>query len=84
MVPHRQEIEGRHTPHLSFTTGFRNTNYNRAGSDPQAVVYALKSFPMNIFVSPEVMRWALRCVEAARDEVLDSKPGTKNGPGAGW
>ncbi len=69
-----RRIEGRHTPHLSFTTGFRNANYNRDGFDPEAVVYALKSFPMNVFVTPEIMRWTLRCVHAARDEVLRSKP----------
>ncbi len=62
--------EGQPTPHLSFTTGFRNTTYNRDGTDPEAVVYALKSFPMNVFVDGAVMAWALRCVLAARDEVL--------------
>jgi hypothetical protein len=67
-----KRIEGRYTPHLSFTTGFRNANYNRDGSDPEAVVYALKSFPMNVFVTPESMRWALHCVHAARDEVVSS------------
>lgn len=62
--------EGQPTPHLSFTTGFRNTTYNRDGTDPEAVVYALKSFPMNVFVDGAVMAWALRCVLAARDEVM--------------
>ena len=69
-----RKIEGRSTPHLSFTTGFRNASYNRDGLDPEAVVYALKSFPMNVFVTPEIMRWTLRCVHAARDEVLTSTP----------
>jgi L-2,4-diaminobutyrate decarboxylase len=57
---------------MSFSTGFRNANYNRDGTDSEAVVYALKSFPMNVFVTPEIMQWVLRCVHAARDEVLKS------------
>ena len=67
-----KKIEGKHTPYMSFSTGFRNTNYNRDGADSEAVVYALKSFPMNVFVTPEIMQWALRCVHAARDEVSKS------------
>jgi hypothetical protein len=65
-------LDGKYTPHLSFTTGFRTATYDRDGSDPAATVYALKSFPMNVFVTPEVMQWALHCVHAARDEVLAS------------
>ena len=69
------KLEGRFTPHMSYTTGFRNAAYNRDGSDAEAVVYALKSFPMNVFVTPETMRWALRCVLMARDEVMKVMPG---------
>ena len=65
-----KKIEGKYTPYMSFTTGFRNANYNRDGVDSEAVVYALKSFPMNVFVTPEIMQWVLCCVQAARDEVL--------------
>jgi glutamate/tyrosine decarboxylase-like PLP-dependent enzyme len=65
-----KKIDGQPTPYLSFSTGFRNASYNRDGTDSEAVVYALKSFPMNVFVTPEIMQWALRCVGAARDEVL--------------
>ena len=65
-----KKIDGKHTPYMSFSTGFRNTNYNRDGADAEAVVYALKSFPMNVFVTPEIMQWMLRCVQAARDEVV--------------
>jgi glutamate/tyrosine decarboxylase-like PLP-dependent enzyme len=65
-----KQLEGRYTPHLSFSTGFRPTTYNRDGTDTGAVVYALKSFPMNVSVTPEIMQWALHCVQAARDEVL--------------
>ena len=67
-----KKIDGKYTPYMSFSTGFRNTEYNRDGTDAEAVVYALKSFPMNVFVTPEIMQWALRCVEAARDEVSKS------------
>jgi hypothetical protein len=54
---------------MSFSTGFRNTTYNQDGSDADAVIYALKIFPMNVFVNPEIMEWALHCVHAARNEV---------------
>jgi hypothetical protein len=55
---------------MSFSTGFRNAEYNLDGADSDAVVYALKSFPMNVFVTPEIMQWALHCVHKARDDVL--------------
>jgi hypothetical protein len=67
-----KKIDGKYTPYMSFSTGFRNTEYNRDASDPDAVIYALKSFPMNVFVTPEIMQWVLHCVGAARDEVLKS------------
>ncbi len=57
---------------MSFSTGFRNAEYNLDGTDADAVIYAIKSFPMNVFVTPEIMKWALHCVHAARDEVLKS------------
>ncbi|MGY4398838.1 L-2,4-diaminobutyrate decarboxylase [Sphingomonas sp. UYAg733] len=66
-----KQIDGKYTPYMSFSTGFRDTLYNRDGTDTEAVVYALKSFPMNVFITPETMHWALRCVEEARDEVLN-------------
>jgi hypothetical protein len=67
-------IDGKYTPHMSFTTGFRTATYNQNGADAESVVYALKIFPMNVFVTPEIMRWALTCVRAARDEVVRSLP----------
>ena len=65
-----KKIDGKYTPYMSFTTGFRNADYNRDGKDAEAVIYALKSFPMNVFVTPETMEWMLHCVRAARDAVL--------------
>ena len=65
-----KQIDGKFTPYMSFSTGFRNTEYNLDGSDPEAVVYAIKAFPMNVFVTPAIMKWALHCVNAARDDVL--------------
>lgn len=65
-----KQLHGQYTPHLSYSTGFRAVNYNRDGNDDKAVVYALKSFPMNVFITPAVMRWTLACVREARDEVL--------------
>jgi len=65
-----KQIDGKFTPYMSFSTGFRNTEYNIDGSDTEAVIYAIKAFPMNVFVTPAIMKWALYCVNAARDEVL--------------
>jgi L-2,4-diaminobutyrate decarboxylase len=65
-----KKINGKYTPYLSYSTGFRNTEYNIDGKDPDEVIFALKAFPMNVFVTPEIMKWTLHCVAAARDEVL--------------
>lgn len=65
-----KKIDGKYTPWMSFSTGFRAAEYNRDEKDPEEVVFALKSFPMNVFVTPEIMKWMLHCVHAARDEVL--------------
>jgi L-2,4-diaminobutyrate decarboxylase len=67
-----KKLHGKHTPYMSFSTGFRNANYNADGEDAEAVVYALKSFPMNVFITPEIMKWTLDCVHAARDEVMNA------------
>ena len=67
-----KKIDGKYTPYMSFSTGFRNTEYNLDGKDTDAVIFAIKTFPMNVFVTPEIMKWALHCVHAARDEVLKS------------
>ncbi len=63
-------VNGKHTPYLSYTTGFRVTEYNRDATDPKAVIYALKIFPMNVHIEPVLMRHVLDCVLAARDEVM--------------
>ncbi len=63
-------IEGKHTPYISFTTGFRNTGYHRDGNDADAVVYALKSYLRNVFVTQETIDWLLLCIGLARDAVL--------------
>ena len=63
-------IDGCCTPYMSFSTGFRTTNYNREETDPEAKIFAIKSFPMTVFCTPEVMQHTLKCVAAARDEVL--------------
>ncbi|HUO91035.1 MAG TPA: hypothetical protein VMU08_17825, partial [Rhizomicrobium sp.] len=63
------KVDDQYTPYMSFSTGFRVADYNRDGADPDAVVYALKMFPMNVHCSPQTMKHALKCVAAARDAV---------------
>ena len=65
-----KKVKGKFTPWMSFSTGFRTTEYNRDEQDSEELVFALKSFPMNVFVTPESMRHVIDCVHAARDEVL--------------
>ena len=62
-------IDGQPTPYLSFTTGFRVTEYNRDATDPEAVIFALKIYPMNVHIEPRLMRHVLNCILAARDAV---------------
>lgn len=68
-----KKIDGQYTPWMSFSTGFRVTEYNRDEKDADEVVFALKSFPMNPFVTPDIMKHTIRCVHAARDEVMKSR-----------
>ena len=69
-----KKIDGKYTPYMSFGTGFRNAAYNREGSDAEAVICALKVFPMNVFITPEMMQWVVYCVHEARDAVLSDAP----------
>lgn len=65
-----KKINGHCTPYLSFSTGFRTTEYNRDMKDGEAVIYAIKMFPMNVYITSEVMDHVLNCISAARDEVM--------------
>ena len=64
-----KKISGQCTPYLSFSTGFRTVEYNRDMKDKEAVVYAIKIFPLNVHITPEIMDHVLECIVAARDEV---------------
>ncbi|MGE5341227.1 MAG: pyridoxal phosphate-dependent decarboxylase family protein [Candidatus Omnitrophota bacterium] len=63
-------IDGCQITYTSLSTGFRPTMYNRDESDPNAMIYALKSFPMNVFIDAESMETLIKVVNAARDEVI--------------
>jgi hypothetical protein len=67
-----KQINGLYTPYISFSTGFRVTEYNRDATDPEAVIFALKVFPMNVHIEPALMRHVITCVLAARDHVLSN------------
>lgn len=68
-----KKINGQHTPYMSFSTGFRVTEYNRDASNPEAMVFALKIYPMNVHLTHEIMQHAVDCVIAARNEVLGAQ-----------
>lgn len=63
------KIDGKPTPHIAYSTGFRNASLNEDGSDAEGTVYALKTYPMNVYNNPSVMDHVITCVLAARDEV---------------
>lgn len=65
-----KKINGQCTPYLSFSTGFRTVEYNRDMTDTEAVIYAIKMFPLNVHITPDIMDHVLDCVIAARDEVM--------------
>nr|WP_252860697.1 hypothetical protein [Edwardsiella ictaluri] len=68
-----KKINGKYTPYMSFSTGFRVTKYNRDAHDPDATVFALKVYPMNVHLTHEIMQHVVDCVTAARNEVLGIK-----------
>lgn len=63
------KVNGKHVPHIAYSTGFRTASWNEEGSDPEGTVYALKTYPMNVYNNPEVMQHVIDCVLAARDAV---------------
>lgn len=67
---------GAYAPYTSYSTGFRPAAYNRDESDQEAMVYALKSFPMNLNIGPSSMQTLVDLVLAARDEVAGEKDTT--------
>lgn len=63
------KINGKPTPHIAYSTGFRNASWNEDGADAEGTVYTLKTFPMNVYNNPVVMDHVITSVLAARDEV---------------
>lgn len=64
-----KKINGLYTPYLSLTKGFRPAVYTDC-DDPAAVVYAIKVYPVNVFVTEEIMDHALSCIRIARDQIM--------------
>lgn len=63
------KIDGRPTPHLAYSTGFRTASWNADGADSEGYIYTLKTFPMNVYNNPVVMNDVIASVLAARDEM---------------
>jgi glutamate/tyrosine decarboxylase-like PLP-dependent enzyme len=66
-----QRHAGAYAPYISHSSGYRTTEYDPEGADRDAVVYALKSFPMNLNITEASMKTVVQLVLAARDEVVD-------------
>ncbi|MDC0708846.1 pyridoxal-dependent decarboxylase [Stigmatella sp. ncwal1] len=60
---------GAYAPYISYTSGFRPTDYNPDMAIDGAVIYGLKAFPMNLNVDLETMQTLIKLVLTARDEV---------------
>ncbi|GEN75309.1 pyridoxal phosphate-dependent decarboxylase family protein [Chryseobacterium hagamense] len=67
----KRQIDGKFTPYLSITKGFRPAMYNLNASDPEAVIYALKVYPVSTYITRADMRHAIRCIRLARNEVVE-------------
>ena len=59
---------GSYAPYISYTSGFRPTDYDDEEIEP-GFIYAVKAYPMNVNVTPFVMDELVRLVLAARDAI---------------
>jgi len=66
----KSEHTKKYAPYTSYSSGFRPTEYNREQSNPNAVIYALKSYPMNVNIDHRSMETLIQIVREARDEVI--------------
>ncbi|WP_343562071.1 pyridoxal phosphate-dependent decarboxylase family protein [Kiloniella sp. b19] len=65
------KIDGHNVPYISYSTGFRQTDYNLDAHNEKAVIYALKSFPMNLNIDREAMDMVTLAVQKACQDVLE-------------
>ena len=61
---------GSYAPYISYTSGFRPTDYDNDEVEPE-FIYAVKAYPMNVNITPEVMDELIRLVLVARDAIED-------------
>lgn len=66
----KKQIDGKSTPYLSITKGFRPALYYKNSSDREAVIYALKVYPVSTYITCEDMLHAIKCIRMAKDEVI--------------
>lgn len=59
-----KQIDGMYGAYTSYTSGFRTTDYNDDISS-DAVIYALKSFPMNVNITSQTMDKLINVVKVA-------------------
>eukprot|EP00178_Gracilaria_changii_P014106 TRINITY_DN3_c0_g1_i3.p1 TRINITY_DN3_c0_g1~~TRINITY_DN3_c0_g1_i3.p1 ORF type:complete len:634 (-),score=119.22 TRINITY_DN3_c0_g1_i3:2015-3916(-) len=64
-----EKIDGLYGAYTSYTSGFRTTDYNDDMSS-DAVVYALKAFPMNVNITTGTIDALIEVVKKARERVL--------------
>lgn len=59
-------------PYTSYTSGFRPTDYNDE-FEGDAVIYAIKSYPMNVNTTTETMENLIKQLYVARDKVVNTQ-----------
>eukprot|EP00737_Agarophyton_chilense_P003059 gb/GEZJ01003546.1/.p1 GENE.gb/GEZJ01003546.1/~~gb/GEZJ01003546.1/.p1 ORF type:complete len:656 (-),score=91.93 gb/GEZJ01003546.1/:172-2139(-) len=64
-----KKVDGMYGAYTSYTSGFRTTDYNDDMSS-DAVVYAVKAFPMNVNITADTMDALLKMLSMARKRVL--------------
>eukprot|EP00178_Gracilaria_changii_P014104 TRINITY_DN3_c0_g1_i1.p1 TRINITY_DN3_c0_g1~~TRINITY_DN3_c0_g1_i1.p1 ORF type:complete len:636 (-),score=109.24 TRINITY_DN3_c0_g1_i1:1016-2923(-) len=64
-----KKVDGLYGAYTSYTSGFRTTDYNDDMSS-DAVVYALKAFPMNVNITTDTIDQLIKVVKMALERVL--------------
>lgn len=57
-----------YAPYISYSSGFRPTDYDDE-EIPPGFIYAVKAYPMNVNITPDVMDDLIRLVLTARDAI---------------
>ena len=69
----KKVIDGKFTPYLSITKGFRPALYNINAADTEATVYAIKVYPVSSYIKMDDMIHVIKCIRIARETIMEEK-----------